>query len=157
MAKLVVGINDLATLHPEVAAEADGWDPSKVFAGSGKKVSWICKESHTWDDVICSRTGNGSNCPYCANRKCWTGFNDLKNLFLEIAKEADGWDTTTVIGTSHQKMSWKCSAGHSWIAAIHERTQPTKIGCPYCSNKKLWVGFNDLKTLFPDVAAEANG
>ena len=30
MAKLVVGINDLATLHPEIAAEADGWDPSNI-------------------------------------------------------------------------------------------------------------------------------
>ncbi len=30
MAKLVVGVNDLATLHPEVAAEADGWDSSKM-------------------------------------------------------------------------------------------------------------------------------
>ena len=39
MAKLVAGINDLATLHPEVAAEADGWDPSKIVAGSGKKLS----------------------------------------------------------------------------------------------------------------------
>ena len=38
MAKLVVGINDLATLHPEVAAEAEGWDPSKVFAGTNKRT-----------------------------------------------------------------------------------------------------------------------
>ena len=37
MAKLVVGINDLATLHPEIAAEADGWDPSKVTRRSGQK------------------------------------------------------------------------------------------------------------------------
>ena len=44
MAKLVVGINDLATLHPEVAAEADGWDSSKVLAGTHKKMPWKCKE-----------------------------------------------------------------------------------------------------------------
>ena len=31
------GVNDLATLHPEVAAEADGWDPSTVTSGSNKK------------------------------------------------------------------------------------------------------------------------
>ena len=37
MAKLVVGINDLATLHPEIAAEADGWDPSTVHSDSHKK------------------------------------------------------------------------------------------------------------------------
>ena len=38
MAKLVVGINDLATLHHEVAAEADGWDPSTVTAGIERKM-----------------------------------------------------------------------------------------------------------------------
>ena len=39
MTKLVVGINDLATLHSEISAEANGWDPSKVLGGSRKKVS----------------------------------------------------------------------------------------------------------------------
>ena len=36
------GINDLATLFPDVAVEADGWDPSKVISGSNKKKSWKC-------------------------------------------------------------------------------------------------------------------
>ena len=40
MAKLVSGINDLATLFPEIAAEADGWDPAEIVAGSGKKMPW---------------------------------------------------------------------------------------------------------------------
>ena len=31
------GINDLATLHPSVAAEADGGDSLNVIAGSTKK------------------------------------------------------------------------------------------------------------------------
>ena len=34
MEKLVVGINDLATLHPEIASEADGWDPKTITPGS---------------------------------------------------------------------------------------------------------------------------
>tara|TARA_B100000700_G_C14457035_1_gene584320 strand:+ start:161 stop:262 length:102 start_codon:yes stop_codon:yes gene_type:complete len=33
MAKLVVGINDLATLHPEIAEEVVDWDPSTVLVG----------------------------------------------------------------------------------------------------------------------------
>tara|TARA_B100000965_G_scaffold364526_1_gene348255 strand:- start:210 stop:335 length:126 start_codon:yes stop_codon:yes gene_type:complete len=33
------GINDLATLHSEVAAEADGWDLLNVIAGSTRKMS----------------------------------------------------------------------------------------------------------------------
>ena len=40
--KLIAGINDVATLHPEVAAEADGWDPSTVHCESAKKLKWKC-------------------------------------------------------------------------------------------------------------------
>tara|TARA_B100000965_G_scaffold380953_1_gene377973 strand:+ start:193 stop:318 length:126 start_codon:yes stop_codon:yes gene_type:complete len=40
MAKLVVGINDLATLHLEVAVELDGWDPSRFLFQSNKKQKW---------------------------------------------------------------------------------------------------------------------
>ena len=32
------GVNDLATLHPELAAEAEIWDPSIVLPGSNKNV-----------------------------------------------------------------------------------------------------------------------
>jgi len=34
--KVLNGFNDLATTHPELAIQADGWDPSKVIAS--KKV-----------------------------------------------------------------------------------------------------------------------
>ena len=71
MAKLVVGINDLATLHPEVAAEADGWDPSTVLAGSHSKMKWVCLEGHRWTTVIKDRTLGGNGCPSCAEY----GFN----------------------------------------------------------------------------------
>ena len=37
---------------------------------------------------------------------------------------------------------------------ICERTKEKGYKCPYCSNFKLLVGYNDLKTLFPDVANE---
>jgi len=32
-----------------------------------------------------------------------------------------------------------------------------ETGCPYCSNKKVLKGFNDLKTLYPEIATEAYG
>ena len=96
MAKLVVGINDLATLHPEVAAEADGWDPETVAAGSNKKLPWKCNKGHKWETDVWSRTGKNSGCPYCGNKKLLVGFNDLKTKFPEIAEEADGWDPSTI-------------------------------------------------------------
>jgi len=162
MAKLVVGVNDLVTLHPEVAAEADGWDPSAVFSGSTKKMRWKCKEGHIWDAAIGNRTRTGSTtrkgtgCPYCANRKVLSGYNDLETFFPEIAAEAEGWDPSKVIFGSHKKLLWKCNKGHTYHAQIRNRTTKDQ-GCPYCSNHKVWTGFNDLKTLFPETAKEADG
>jgi len=42
LAKLVPGVSDLATLYPEVAKQADGWDPATVTEGSKKKLQWRC-------------------------------------------------------------------------------------------------------------------
>ena len=74
MAKLVIGINDLVTLHPEVAAEADGWDPTKFLSGVGKKIKWKCSLGHLWISRIDSRTGtNKTGYPFCSNRKVLKG------------------------------------------------------------------------------------
>ena len=53
--KLIVGINYLATLHPDVAADAFGWDPSQVQAGSHKRCAWKCREQHVWQAIIKER------------------------------------------------------------------------------------------------------
>ena len=155
--KVWTGFNDLKTLFPEIAKEADGWDPSTVLAGTHTKMRWKCNQGHTWNTTSNKRTGRGDACPYCSRKKVWTGFNDLKTLFPEIAKEADGWDPSTVLPGINKKMSWKCKEGHTWITSANARTGLNKTGCPYCSNNKVWTGFNDLKTLFPEIAQEANG
>ena len=156
MAKLVVGINDLATLHPEVAAEADGLDPSLVHAGSNQKMRWKCDEKHIWTTSVSKRTGEGTSCPYCANRKIWVGFDDLQTKFPDIAKEADGWDPSKVLAGTNKKMPWKCFKGHKWEASLSQRTR-LQTSCPYCSNQECWSGFNDLQTKFPEIAKEADG
>ena len=89
-------------------------------------------------------------------RKIIIGQNDLYSSFSEIAKEADGWDPLRVTSSSGKKMPWKCKKGHQWIAVISARTNQSQ-GCPVCTNRKVWVGFNDLKTKFPELAAEADG
>ena len=49
---------------------------------------------------------------------------------------------------------WKCVKGHEWQATGHNRSRGT--GCPYCSNKKVQQGYNDLATLNPPLAQEWN-
>lgn len=66
----VTGVNDLATTHPEVAAE---WDyerngelkPTDVVAGSSKRIWWRCPEGHEWQAIIYRRKAGGCSCPVC--------------------------------------------------------------------------------------------
>jgi Zn finger protein HypA/HybF involved in hydrogenase expression len=150
--KLVLGVNDLQSQFPDIAAEAYGWDPSTVTKGSDKKKDWKCKEGHIYSSAVKSRT-YGTGCPVCSGNQLLSGFNDLKTKFPDIAAEAYGWDPTTVTKGTHQKKDWKCNQGHIYSSAVKHRTCGT--GCPVCSGKQVLAGFNDLKTKFPDIAAEA--
>ena len=155
---VLLGFNDLQSNFPEIAEEADGWDPTTVLFGSGAKMRWKCREyGHTWNTRVVGRTKEGKGCPVCASQQVWEGFNDLKTFFSDIAEEADGWDPTKVIKGSKKKLSWKCKAhGHQWEETPDARTR-SGYGCPFCSNKRTLAGFNDLKTKFPEIAKEADG
>ena len=161
--KVKTGINDLKTLFPDVAAE---WDykkneknPEDYTRGSTAKVYWICPEcGESYRATIAHRT-RGSGCPCCSGRKVKIGYNDLKTMFPDVAAE---WDykknekkpENYTYGSSVE-VYWNCpKCGESYLATINSRTRGTGTGCPYCSGQKVKIGYNDLKTLFPDVAAE---
>ena len=84
----------------------------------------------------------------------------LATEYPDIAKE---WHPTKngtlkpsdVTARSHKKVWWLGLCGHEWQAEIGNRTAAgTK--CPYCSNRKVLRGFNDLATTNPTVANEWN-
>jgi hypothetical protein len=62
---VLVGFNDLATTNPELAEQADGWDPTTVVAFTNKRVAWKCEHGHKWKSFISSRS-QGIGCPGCA-------------------------------------------------------------------------------------------
>src|SRR5665213_2856524 len=152
-ATVLAGFNDLATTDPKLAEQADGWDPATVSRGSGKRVSWQCAFGHRWEATPNNRS-NGKGCPVCSGRAVVAGFNDLATTDPGIASQADGWDPTTVTRSSHRSMKWKCERAHTWTAPVAGRTSGN--GCPYCGNRRLLVGFNDLATTHPEIAREAD-
>jgi len=153
------GQNDLATTHPDLAKEADGWDPKTVIAGTHKKLQWKCSKGHTWLAAGTDRTSRKSGCPICSNRKVIIGQNDLATTHPALAKEADGWDPKTVVAGTSKKLNWKCANGHKWIATGNARTQNRNKGngCPVCANKVILTGQNDLFSTHPALAKEADG
>jgi hypothetical protein len=154
--KVFPGFNDVGTTHPELAKQAFGWNPSEYLAGSNNRFDWICELGHVWNGTLSGRSSKKTGCPVCANQKVLAGFNDLKSQFPEIAAQAFGWNPEEVISGSEVVKEWKCNLGHVWQARITERSY-RGFGCRICSGRELLIGFNDLKTKFPEVADEAFG
>jgi hypothetical protein len=146
----------LSEAFPQIALEAHGWEPSGVSSYSSKKVEWRCSRMHIYSAVIANRSSKGSGCPYCSGNKVLAGFNDLATNYPELAMEARGWDPSQVTTGSGKKVWWKCNNEHTWEASPNNRTSNAS-GCPYCSNNKVWPGFNDIATINPGVAKEALG
>lgn len=158
--KVLLGFNDLSTVNPALAAE---WDdrrngnltPEKVTASSHRMVWWIDGIGHSWEAQVANRS-QGCGCPYCAGRQALPGFNDLATLSPALAAE---WDferngkLTPFMVTVQSKRSvwWKCAKGHGWKATVSNRS---RCGCPYCANRQVLAGYNDLRTLHPELAEE---
>lgn len=161
--KVLIGYNDLKSQNPNLAKEwnyeRNTFKPNEVTSKSNREVWWICEKGHEWPAKISSRA-KGHNCPFCSNQKVLEGYNDLKTLYPEIAKE---WNynkngklkPTEVVAKSNKKVWWICEKRHEYDAIIGERTR-NNTGCPYCSNTKLLIGYNDLETKNPKIAKEWN-
>lgn len=154
--ELAPGINDLATKFPDLAKEANGWDPTKILSGAHDQLAWKCEFGHEWMASLLNRTRRNDRCPICSGKQVLKGFNDLKSQRPEIAKQAFEWDTESVTIGSGKKFAWRCELGHQWIATVHARTTK-ETGCPYCQNREVLSGFNDIATMHPDIAIQADG
>jgi DNA-directed RNA polymerase subunit RPC12/RpoP len=155
--KVLVGYNDLFSVHPNLKSI---WaydlnneiNPLEVTSGSGKMVHWRCQVGHVWRESI-SKISSGRRCPYCSNKRVLVGFNDLLTTHPETGKLWNyGRNSTSpkeyTFG-SNKKVWWKCDKGHEWKTTVSEVVSGKR--CPYCSNKAVLVGFNDLLTTHPEI------
>lgn len=174
------GFNDLETKFPTIAKE---WHPTKngvlkpsdIVAGSEKKVWWLLSYDDIktgkhydfeWEARIADRV-KGKGCPYLANQKVWRGYNDLESQYSELAKEwhptknGDLKPSDVIAGNSKKKVWWLLPYDDAktgkhfdfeWEAEIASRINGTN--CPYLSGQKVWVGYNDLATNYPNICKE---
>jgi len=153
----------LASAYPQVAKQ---WHPTKnaglsvspqsIAPHAHTKIWWKCEKGHEWQAQVNSRV-RGSGCPVCTNRIVKSGENDLATTHPILAKQ---WNhpknmplkPENFTAGSHAKMWWTCEKGHEWQASIHARSNGT--GCPVCAGKTVVAGFNDLRSVFPQIAAQ---
>ena len=149
MAKLVKGVNDIASLYPELVKE---WDydkndkisPSDFTKGSKQKVWWKCSKcGNEWEAIISSRT-HGAGCPVCGVRKQGESFKKARLIKNGSLRETNpelciewNYEKNRNIFPEHftfgsnKKVWWKCSKGHEWEATISSRTKGA--GCCKCN------------------------
>lgn len=133
-----------------------GLDVYKATQGMAKLAWWNCPDCKTpYDMIINKRTKRNQGCPYCAGVRV-NDTNSLNSLRPDLALE---WHPTLNNDlTPHgvpcgysEKVWWLgFECGHPWAASPHNRGYGTN--CPYCSNKKVLVGYNDVWTTHPLVA-----
>lgn len=157
--KVLKGYNDFLTTHYDISQE---WNyekniisPEDITYGYDKKVWWICKYNHEWKASVLSRS-NGTNCPYCSNKKPLKGFNDLSTTNPEILKFWD-YNKNSILPTeitygSNKKVWLVCDIGHSFQSSVKRVCRGDL--CPYCSNKRVLKGYNDLETTHPRFIEE---
>jgi hypothetical protein len=164
--KVVAGENDLATLHPTIAMQAYGWNPSQVRPGSHKKMKWKCTNGHVFTSSPESRLKEkNEGCKICLKSELLIGFNDLHTTHPEVAMEASGWNPRNIFSGDTKKRNWMCEFGHQWLATPSARTSVKNgnqrkrkgTGCPVCAGKKVVAGENDLAAKYPEIAAQAYG
>ena len=159
--KAVAESKKLKLINPKLAEEwnyekNNGINPTRFTAGSEVKVWWKCKFGHEWRAIIRSRSC-GYGCPYCTGKYHTPGVNDLQNVNPKLAEEWD-YDKNApllpgfVAPNDNRKVLWRCSLGHSWSATVAHRNGG--CGCPYCTNRIVLEGFNDLATVNPELAKE---
>lgn len=160
--KFKSGYNDVLTLHPQLAKQ---WHPTKntvtpseIISGSTQKVWWKCDNGHEWDMSVSDRTYAGMNCPLCSGRRVVTGINDFATIRPDLLEQWDykknTVDPTTISPQSNKKVWWACGEpGHEWKSSVQNRSGMGR-GCPFCQNKQVLEGYNDLATTRPHLIQE---
>ncbi len=148
----------IVATHPELVKQ---WHldnlkrPDEVTAGSSYRAIWQDRHGHEWEARVADRALKGSSCPFCSNKRVLPGFNDLATTHPELASQ---YSTKNVLSAeeitagSLRKVIWTGDCTHSWEATVVNRRNGT--GCPYCSNQKVLIGFNDFATCHPDILME---
>lgn len=168
--KTVVGCNDLATTHPEIAirwdSERNQQKATEVKLGTNAKFYFKCARNpnHHPKMWLPNLRFNFSACTFCQNEPVACPSNDLA---CSAAATFVGWDWEKnadnhpgvnpheIRPTDERVFFWKCPQGrdHSYPRSAYNKHQG-RTGCTVCSNRVILPGENSLSALFPEIAEE---
>ena len=128
---VVPGFNDLATTHPELAAQLVGTDPTTVFASTMRVLLWRCPNHSEPYPSSGSNRVKGQGCGYCTNKRVLRGFNDLATTHPQLAAELVGLDPASITAGLGRKVAWTCPTHGQYRQVVRKRADGQ--GCPSCA------------------------
>lgn len=66
-----------------------------------------------------------------------------------------GINPDDILPGSQKKVNWICSKGHKYERSVYDKLNG-RGNCPYCGNRKILQGFNDIATTNPELLTEWN-
>lgn len=131
--KPIVGINDLATTHPQIIPFWDDQDilPHTVSAGSNKKIWLKCSLGHRQLRKIKESLFGIQRCSQCSLIS--TAENSLNESLLtqELLPGQEEWYFLPV--SSPKILEWVCDLGHVYSSSVKNRNYGR--GCPTCAGR----------------------
>ena len=174
------------SLAEECPEKANLWHPTKnkpltpkdITVGSDRKVWWFLPYDDPktgkhfdfeWHASLKDVVSRDQGCPYLSWRAVWPGFNDLAtthpNLVSEWHPTKNGKITPFSLSAGSKEQVWwlmlyndsrtNKQFAFEWEAPVYSRALNGN-GCPYLNGTRVWKGFNDLASTFPEIAAEWN-
>lgn len=158
----ISGWNDLASINPRLAAQlVNKGEAANVTPWSHKELTWRCSDGHPlfeWNASVAKRS-TGHGCWVCSGQAVLKGWNDIATTHPHLVSRFLHPEVATTVSVgSDCKVERVCDGTRD---APHPRfvwtTQTKKLatrGCGACSGKVVIVGWNDLGTRSPDLAAQ---
>jgi hypothetical protein len=158
----ISGWNDLATSNPALSSQlADASEATKVTPWSHKVLTWKCSDGHPsfeWDTSVAKRSV-GHGCLVCSGQTVLQGWNDIATTHPHLVRHFLNPEVAIAVSAGSDRRVERVCDGTTdephprfiW------RTPAKKLatrGCPICSGKAVLVGWNDLGTRRPDLAAQ---
>lgn len=151
-------IEELMTLVDFERNNLEKVDVANLYTNSSVYANWICSKGHFFKEKVSTMYRRKNKCFYCTGRSVWPGENDLQTLYPDLAKEFDveknGISPIYISPKDTKTYMWTCENKHPSFPQSVEHRVNRKTTCPYCTERKVITGNNDLETLFPDIASE---
>ena len=119
----------------ELAKKKGGMCLSKEYIDTDTKLTWQCKEGHTWNATPYHIKNRNSWCPKCGIMRTANLKRKTIEEMQELAQKKGGKCLSKNYVHTLSKLTWQCREGHIWQTTPH--TIKHGSWCPICAKNRM--------------------